>query len=206
MAEQSSKSEAKSDVAKEKPRDSEGHFIHQAQESAKKVLSHLEKNVDYNKNQDDLLNVHVGNPLQRITHLLEEIKKQKAFAFTLKGSLGIAGIAVALSVFGFFGGSKILCDKGIQTQIGTIKVLKYQESEESNLPFIGWAIDYFSGKLGRSTVSNRIVLEFGDNDTIHIPNAASLTQFSGQKVYATGSYDSCSQTLKVDDIEQTTPQ
>jgi len=35
--------------------------------------------------------------------LLQDIKKQKAFSFTLKGSLGIAGVALALGMFGIFG-------------------------------------------------------------------------------------------------------
>src|SRR3989344_7304729 len=89
----------------------------------------ISENIHYSKNKDNLLDVHIGNPLRRIAELLEEIKRQKAFSFTLKGSLGIAGVALALGVFGVLGSGRILCDKGIQTQIGTIKILSVQEKE-----------------------------------------------------------------------------
>src|SRR3989344_7500955 len=145
-------SEAKSKVAQEKPRDEEGHFIENIKKSAKETLSHLEKNVDYNKKQDDLLNVHVGNPLKRVTDLLEDIKRQKAFAFTLKGSLGLAGVAIALSVFGIFGGSKMLCDKGTQTEVGIIRILNVQEAEDSNVPILGFIIDSIKETLGTQTL------------------------------------------------------
>jgi len=45
------------------------------------------------KGEDDILDIHIGNPFRRIIALLEDLKKQKAFSFTLKGSLGIAGLS-----------------------------------------------------------------------------------------------------------------
>lgn len=189
-------------VAAQMERDSAGHFLKKAEENVKDTFSHLEKNVQYNKNQDDLLNVHVGNPLKRITDLLEEIKKQKAFAFTLKGSLGLAGVAIALSVFGFFGGSKILCDKGTQTQIGTVRVLNTMEPESSNIPLIGFFVDFLRNTLGTQTTHNRIVLELEDTSTIQLPlTKASPQTFKDQLVYTTGPYDSCSRVLKAQSIE-----
>lgn len=47
----------------------------------------------------------------------------------MKGSLGIAGVALALGVFGILGAGNLLCEKGIQTQIGVIKVLNVQEKD-----------------------------------------------------------------------------
>ena len=91
------------------PHDSHGHFIHKfptppkpgSQPSLTEKLFPTHVSVDHKVTQDALLDVHIGNPLRRITQLLEEIKRQKAFSFTLKGSLGIMGVALALSVFGF---------------------------------------------------------------------------------------------------------
>src|SRR3990167_9464453 len=100
------------------------------------ISNFLRNNTSVSKTKDDstLLEIHIGNPLRKITQLLEEIKKQKVFSFTLKGSLGIMGVALALSVFGIFGGSKMLCDKGIQTQVGMIKELESSSSEKSTVP------------------------------------------------------------------------
>src|SRR3990167_4871923 len=95
------KSELKSTVAENKPRDSEGHFVRvEKPDTPPKPQGALDKffgeHVGYHRNQDDLLDVRVGNPLRKIVELLEDIKRQKAFSFTLKGSLGIAGVALAL--------------------------------------------------------------------------------------------------------------
>src|SRR3989338_7295204 len=50
------------------------------------ISNFLRNNTSVSKTKDDstLLEIHIGNPLRKITQLLEEIKKQKAFSFTLK--------------------------------------------------------------------------------------------------------------------------
>src|SRR5215204_929059 len=77
----------------------------------------ISSHVHYNKNDDDVLDVHIGNPLHKIVKLLEDIKKQKAFSFTLKGSLGIAGVVMAFSFLGVLGAGNVLCSKGVQSEI-----------------------------------------------------------------------------------------
>lgn len=68
--------------------------------------------VEETKDDDTLINVHVGNPLEKIVKLLEQLKKQKAFSFTIKGTLGLAGIALFITAFGIFGGTKAFCSRG----------------------------------------------------------------------------------------------
>jgi hypothetical protein len=109
-------------------------------------VEELRKHVHPSKDKDELLDIHVGNPLRRITELLEDIKKQKAFSFTLRGSLGIMGVALAFSTFGIFGGSKLLCDKGTQSYIGTVKQLTY--TEEGDYPFLTKLSDAYSILIG----------------------------------------------------------
>ncbi|MBI4092050.1 MAG: hypothetical protein HY427_02495 [Candidatus Levybacteria bacterium] len=157
----------------------------------------ISENVHYSKNKDDLLDVHIGNPLRRITELLEEIKRQKAFSFTLKGSLGIAGVALALGVFGVLGGGRILCDKGIQTQIGTLKILNVQEKEPDGLPIISNILDWFNPK----PIYNRTVLIREDSFVIRLPYSkeVNFSQYNNFQVIATGDYDSCGQTLTIKD-------
>lgn len=196
-------SELKSEVAQEKPRDQEGHFVHTDPtdpthpSSSHNPLGQLfSDHTHSSKTQDDLLDIHVGNPLRKITKLLEDIKKQKAFSFTLKGSLGIAGVALALGVFGIFGGGQILCDKGIQTQIGTIKTLNIQDQDSPVIPAFSQFIDYFSSKQ----IRQRTVLIKNDLSAINlIGNNLTMQQYNNMNVIVTGNYDSCSQTLALTD-------
>ncbi len=106
------KSELKSIVAENKERDKEGHFVKgekQEETTPKNFATQLLESINgtnkkVKESSDDLIDVHVGNPLRRVIELLQDIKKQKAFSFTLKGSLGIAGVALALGLFGVFCG------------------------------------------------------------------------------------------------------
>nr|MBI5456004.1 hypothetical protein [Candidatus Levybacteria bacterium] len=204
----SDKSELKSVVAEHKPRDEEGHFIHvdkpkAPQKSQDPISKFLGEHTSYSKNQDDLLDVHIGNPLRKIVVLLEDIKKQKAFSFTLKGSLGIAGVALALGVFGVFGGGQILCERGVQSQIGTIKTLNVLETDSSGILILSQFLDYFAPKQ----THNKVVLVKNDNLVISlsgkalINNPSSLITTGGYPVIATGNYNSCSQTLTVNDAK-----
>lgn len=206
MEENKGKSELKSVVAEHKPRDEEGHFVHvespnSQAKSQDPISKFLGQHTNYSKNQDDLLDIHVGNPLQKIVTLLEEIKKQKAFSFTLKGSLGIAGVALALGVFGVFGGGKILCDRGTQSYIGTIKTLNIMETQSSKIPVLSQFLDYFNPKQSHS----RVVLIKNDETVISltgkalINNPSSLITTGSYPVIATGNYNSCSQTLTITD-------
>lgn len=148
--------------------------------------------------QDDLVDIHVGNPLHKITKLLEDIKKQKAFSFTLKGSLGVMGVFLTLSVFGVLGGGHLLCDKGIQTQVGEIRTLHALDTDEAVIPVLSGFLDYFMPRGQHS----RVVLVKEDDVVVRIPyhRNVSLKEFEGEKVFVTGKYDACSQTISIKDL------
>lgn len=159
----------------------------------------LKESVHYSKVQDDLLDIHVGNPLRRITKILEEIKKQKAFSFTLKGSLGVMGVALVLGTFGVFGGEKLLCNKGVQSKIGMVKVLQVSDPETSTLFLVGNLVDWLNTFTGKVRTHSRVILVEGDGGIVSIPYVPTIDveSYSGQGVVATGDYDACSETLKV---------
>jgi len=194
-------SELKSEIAENRPRDDEGHFISQEKIEEHEKKSGFEKifseNVHYDKGKDDVLDVHVGNPLRKITQLLEDIKRQKAFSFTLKGSLGLAGVVLALGIFGVLGAGNLLCEKGIQKQIGVIKVLNVQEEEPASIPLISGLLDYFSPRQRH----NSTILVKSDETIITIPynKNVNVNQYQNIPVVVTGNYDSCGQTLKIKD-------
>ena len=193
--------ELKSEIAENRPRDDEGHFIPQEKVEEHEKKSGFEKifseNVHYDKGKDDILDVHVGNPLRKITQLLEDIKKQKAFSFTLKGSLGLAGVVLALGIFGVLGAGNLLCGKGIQKQIGVIKVLNVQEEEPATIPLLSNITDYFSPRAKH----NSTILIKSDETIITIPynKNINVSQYQNLPVVATGDYDACGQTLTLKD-------
>jgi hypothetical protein len=191
----------KSETSASKSRDEKGHFINTPNlDEAKNPLERfLMSHTGNYKDQQDLLDIRVGNPLGRVVQLLEDIKKQKAFSFTLKGSLGVAGVVLVISVFGFFGGNQALCEKGRQTQIGTIKVLQAREIYTKSVPIITYLLELASPP--QKLIKNRVVLVKDNQTTIYVPYTkdVDLTKYSNTTVAATGSYNSCSQTLTVTD-------
>lgn len=213
----------RSDIAETKPRDSEGHFIKEpdqpsnpstpSKSSDPSRLAFLKSifptGTSFSKDADEdtLIDVHVNNPLKRIVELLQDIKRQKVFSFSLKGSLGLAGVALVLTGIGLFGGSQAFCTKGIQSHVGTIKTLQVQEEikESSSIPILSQIplISQITQRiLPSQTISrNRIILVKTDNTTIHlIPSRNfSLASFTNFPIIATGDYNSCSQTLTLKD-------
>lgn len=175
------------------------------QNNTNPLYQYVHKNTHYNKKHDDLLDIHVGNPLARITQLLQDIKKQKAFSFTLKGSLGIMGVGLVLSTFGIFGGAKLLCDKGRQTHVGVVRVLGTVDVVDYQWPLIEPVVEYYRNFMnpGRaSTHHPRTIIHTGGSETLYVPYAkeVDLLKYDGQKVFITGNYDSCSKTLQVENV------
>jgi len=107
------------------------------------------------------------------------------------------GVFLTLSIFGVLGGGQVLCDKGTQSQIGTIKILQVLEKDSKDIPYIQNLIDYFRPKVER----NRIVLIKSDYSAITLPYSrfVDLKKYDNSVVMATGQYDSCSQKLTVKD-------
>lgn len=197
----------------QKLRDEEGQLISKAEaEKRDKELAgrtpveHFSHNTTHFKELEDdktLIDLHVGNPLRKITELLEDIKKQKAFSFTLKGSLGVAGVVLALSAFGLFGGSQMLCDKGTQSLMGYVRVLQTPEIEKSDVPLLGPVIDFYSVWFTspKPVEKFRTVLITQDSQTIHLPYSrfVNYLPYVSQNIIATGNYNSCGKTLKITD-------
>lgn len=173
--------------------------------SSHPLHQYIANNTRYDKKHDDLLDIHVGNPLARITQLLQDIKKQKAFSFTLKGSLGIMGVGLVLSTFGIFGGAKLLCDKGRQTHVGIVRIMGTPDQIDYQWPLIEPVVEYYRNFMNPGQLNNkhpRVILQTGSNDTIFIPynKEVDMGLFNKQKVLVTGEFDSCSRTLRVDNL------
>jgi hypothetical protein len=155
--------------------------------------------VEETKDDDTLINVHVGNPLHKIFKLLEQIKKQKAFSFTLKGTLGLAGVALFITAFGIFGGTKAFCGRGIQSHMGVLHVLTYPKSVQQAVPVIDQIREMLFGQ--ESHIGNRIVI-IEDNGNITQVKYILLEEgkaLEGYQVIVTGEYDACAQSMTIND-------
>lgn len=208
-----------SQLAQERPRDEQGHFIplpdpkpipdpSTSVTPGKNILSRFfHDNSAVSKTTDDntLIDVHIGNPLRRISQLLEDIKNQKAFTFNVKGSLGLAGILLVLTTFGIFGGTRALCNKGEQSRIGRIMQLNLPRQPE--VPsLIQRAQNIWNALTGKTTqekptAQNRLVLIQQDQTVFHILGTipANILGVSTATFILTGDIDNCSQTITVKD-------
>lgn len=193
-------------AAEQETRDENGHFAKKVSEQTSQPSTKSFFNKFFSngpkENTDTLIDVHVNNPLHKITSILEDIKKQKAFSFYLKGSLGLTGILVLVAGASLFGGFKVFCNKGLQSHLGKIKILALEEKQvkdfSSNSTF-----SYFWEKVkstSNSKLNFRTILAEPNGSLVHIERSASLkdftfTPFVNQEVIITGEYDSCSNTL-----------
>lgn len=197
------KYESLKNFAKDRPRDKEGHFIPSEVKDLPKndqnpVTKFLHDETAVHKsNGDELVDIHVGNPLKKIQDLLEDIKRQKAFSFNIKGSLGVAGIALVLGTFGIFGGTKAFCSRGVQTKIGAIKTLSYQQVSKERF----WEkIPFVSDFMPKSTSERVILIEQDSKTTRLVYNKKALQNIAQNTIYiATGEFDACSNELKLQD-------
>jgi len=199
------RSEEKSEIASKRQRDAHGRFLPSPDAKNPKPRSNpltefLKDETSIHKSQhDELIDIHVGNPLRKITELLEDIKRQKAFSFTLKGSLGVAGIAVVIGTFGIFGGTKAFCSKGIQTKIGIVRTLSHEDITTSGLTkYIP-----FHKSLTQNKMTQRTIL-ITENGVFHLIARKNMDveKMSSQFPYiVTGSLDSCTNSLQVQDSE-----
>jgi hypothetical protein len=160
--------------------------------------------VGHNADDDTLLDIKIGNPLRKIAQLLEDIKKQKAFSFTLKGSLGVAGIVMVLTTFGIFGGTQAFCNKGTQTHTGAIRQLQITDTPDRSYiverAMVVW--DAITGNDFTRRHRQRIILVKNPENIMTVKervDGLALTRFEG-RVLLTGDYDSCSHTITVKDI------
>lgn len=192
-------------------RDKFGHFLKSKQATSANFISNLfAKNVSVSKSpeepatkiaNDTLIDVHINNPLTKIVELLKDIKKQKAFTFSVKGSLGIVGVMVILTGGGLLGGSKILCNKGTQAKIGQVQVLAFSQDTASVQP-IRTKIRAILGITPPADTLKEVqwvILIDSQNIATKLSstNQTYLESFAGRTVTAVGDYNMCTQELKI---------
>ena len=148
-------------------------------------------------NDETLVDVKVNNPLHKIVELLQDIKKQKAFSFTLKGSVGIMGVSAIVLGTGAFGGSRILCNKGSQTKIGVVRVLSVTQTAQDHP--LRAKIGEIIGRSYKTETTKAVILMDANKETMNLVSKRKgfAEGFEGQEVMVTGQYNACMQELSV---------
>jgi hypothetical protein len=202
----------KSDMAKKQLRDQYGHFVRAdgsihtptpPPTSSNPISSFLKEATTISKTTNDntLIDIHVGNPLRKIALLLEEIKKQKAFTFDFKGSLGVAGILLVLTTFGIFGGTQAFCSKGEQSHIGTLAMLTLppEQPDTTLISTIKTLWNIAVGNPSKTTEDTARIVLIEQNQTIYrLLGLDNNHQFTANTQYiATGEVNTCSQTITI---------
>lgn len=203
-------------MADHRNRDENGHFIPLKKDappsesqppkpdsSAHPLTSFLHSQSSKSTDKDDtLVDVHVNNPLKRITQLLEDIKKEKAFSFNIKGSLGLTGVILVVTSFGIFGGTQVLCSRGEQAHIGTLTVLTLPE--EKPVTWVTRAQTIWDAMTGteRPAKTNLPRLALVQQDEV-VYRLVGLTSHKnllpGNRYLITGEVDACTQTITIKD-------
>lgn len=191
------------------PRDKFGRFLKSQKTTIPGAISKLlTKNISITKgtettstaNKETFVDIHINNPLTKIVELLKDIKNQKAFSFTLKGSVGIMGVAVVLVGGGILGGNRIMCSKGTQARIGEVRVLAYSQPAVSDQP-IRNKIRAFFGKVPTLTPPEYkwVILVDSNGTAVRLLNKTQsyLESFAGHTVTAVGDLNGCNQELTV---------
>jgi hypothetical protein len=203
----------------QRPHDTHGRFTHvdephPLQPPHIPLSSNKIPGVEIHKTSDDntLVDVHVNNPLHKVVQLLEDIKKQKAFSFDIKGSLGVAGIFLVLTTFGIFGGTRAFCSKGEHSHIGRVVVLTMVE-EQSEPALVERMVNAWNVLMNPTTPTpptiptHKVVLVQSDKAVYHLIGipVETVKAILNQQSIVTGEVDACSQTIKVEDSSSIQP-
>lgn len=194
-------SPAKAAVAVKRPRDENGHFIKSG------IL-----NVSENKtaNDETLVDLKVTNPLRRITHILEQIRRRQSTVVDFKFTIPLIALPLfMLLAFSLGKAGGIACGDNVQTKLGLLYTLRTTSANHATGLFantkqtIATNLPFLAPLLGQveQPLTNRQILIQRDNTalTIENPHKVELTAYHTRQVFVTGKVNTCEQTIEVND-------
>jgi hypothetical protein len=215
------KSLAKSKVAKQKPRDSHGHFIKISSNpsNSSNIPNPTERDMQKDKTGS---NAEFINPLRRIMLILKQIKHHQSTIIDLK-SIPVLVLFLLAALYLMRGLIFSSCEQGIHTKIGIVYILKTTTGNRHGLLselqkfFITPLFSVISQGYFKQYQPNedrsvfaqekqRVILILRDNSVLTLFPAQNidLSSYVSRQVFATGNFNSCRQTLVLkhpDDIQ-----
>ncbi len=178
-------------VAKDRPRDPQGHFL-KAKASSSTPLDNIPAIPEFEK---PLVEVAITNPFRKILYWLDQIRRRQTTTFAFK--LSIPLIALPLVIAGFF-------------TLGRFSGIASQKSQQS-LPASPTPTPISDPILSRAgtlkiAVGTKtkylLALKSGELVVLNVPAAIDLSKYKDKQVLVTGIYNKISNVLAVSDIAE----
>jgi hypothetical protein len=193
------KSKAKSNVAKDKPRNELGFFV--STKSPVKSLDLANANSD-----DNIVDIKVKNPLHKIVQILQDIKSHQSTSFNMHFSIPLVALPIfLLALFSVFqlGRAQVSCLPTFTSKIGTLKTINVLAPKDNG--FFSNLFSFFPS-LPRITAQDELenktksLLIGVSEEPISIikPDNLDLLNFEGNSVIVSGNFSQCTNSITLD--------
>lgn len=197
----------RSKLAASRKRDEKGHFIPKHSQDIKvtqknsgpaNVISNFLKTGQ--ADEDTLINVKVHNPLSRIARLLEDIKAKQATTVSMRFTIPLIALPVVFFLAFSLGKAQSNCMEFYTSKIGTLEIINVESPKEPNfLEKVYKFIPFVNFQTGLEEKSQVLLIDRLDQTLLLMdPSGSDINNFNAQKVIASGTYSSCTQTMTLD--------
>jgi len=200
-------SKKRSQDAKEKPRDENGHFVpanpdikvNANTSGGAEVMSRFIKTEKSNDEAGPMVNVSVFNPFGKMIQLLKDIKAKQATTVSLRFTIPLIALPVAFLLVFQLGRYQNECASYQRSLVGVVKnisVLEKQSSFLQKIPLLG---DFYP--VMEVTKHQTIIINNPEVTTVINNTNFSLEKWQDQQVILTGDYSSCRNSLNLQSIQ-----
>lgn len=160
--------------------------------------------VTEDSNDDTLVDVHVNNPLHRITKLLQDIKAHQSTTVSLRFTIPLIALPIVLLAAFQLGRFQTSCSPVFASQLGTVRILSL-EMPKTDQSWYAKLVSFIPGNFGIPktigfTREDRSILLTPDGQTLTLlPGlGVKLFSFDQKNVIVSGEYSACNKALTVD--------
>lgn len=204
-------SKQRSEQAKKRIRDQSGHFISlkpkvkvAGQTDLIAGLVHTEKETD----DSSLINLKVNNPFEKILRYLKDIRDKQSTTVSMKFTIPLIALPIAILLSFQLGRYQSECNSYFSTQIGIVENIEMVRKTAPD----NWFLKFLSYLPGLKEVYEKqelisqpiLILPSGNNLVINNEANSDLQGLNNTKTAISGEFNSCTNTLTLDSIENTT--
>lgn len=162
------------------------------------------------KDDETIIDIKVQNPLRKIIHILEEIKKHQSTTFSFRFTIPLIALPIFLLIAFQLGRAQTACSQSFTSKIGLIRNVTVDAPKDQP----NWWSQLFSflpgvppfEKPSDLMPAKRSILVSRDGDVITILPASgiSLLSYQNQAVILTGNYSACTHVVTLDSPQNIT--
>lgn len=198
--------EKRSKQAQKRPRDGHGHFAPLKPKvkvsGQANLLSDLIKTEDGDDKGSSWINLTINHPFRKIIQILEDIKNKQSTKVDLKFTIPLVALPIVILMAFQFGRYQSSCVDHFSSQVGTLQNITIEKSIAPD-HWLLKALSYLPFSQGiydtKETITQSVLVN-ADDEGIILNNEANtdLDPFTGSKIIAFGTYNSCTKTLTLD--------